>query len=134
MSKLESVLLFLFLDFWNLDQILNILKKKMILMVDVFPKLRTEKDLVKQMSKNSLFRRNFDKQHGKRSQTLLKSARKHLYHIYWSLCRTFSFKKSLLRICKILGVFANTLTVNDKYSFLNKYKLTQSIQMHLSNK
>ena len=51
-------------------------------MVDVFPKLRTEKDLVKQMSKNSLFRRNFDKQHGKRSQTLLKSARKHLYHIY----------------------------------------------------
>ena len=31
---------------WNLHQILNILKKKMNLISDVFPKLETSKDVV----------------------------------------------------------------------------------------
>ena len=37
----------------------------MTLIGDVFPKLRTLKYVVKQMSQNSSFRASFDKQHGK---------------------------------------------------------------------
>ena len=46
----------------------------------VFPKLQTAKDVVREMSKKSCFRRPSDKQHCKRSQTLLKSLRQQLYH------------------------------------------------------
>ena len=35
---------------------------------------------------------------------------------------------------EILRLFVNTLTANDKYSFLNRGNLTQPIQMHLSQK
>ena len=37
-------------------------------------------------------------------------------------------------ICKILGLFVDTLTTDDKYSFLNRDNLIQSIQMKLSKK
>ena len=46
----------------------------------------------------------------------------------------FSVEKFLLVICKILGLFVNTLTVDDKYSLLKKDNLTQTIQMELSKK
>ena len=42
-----------------------------------------------------------------------------------------SWIRSLLVTCKILG---NTLTVDEKYSFLNKDNLMQPIQMKLSKK
>ena len=45
----------------------------MNLIAYVLTKLRTPKDLVRQMSRKSRFRRAYDKQHGKRSKTLLKS-------------------------------------------------------------
>ena len=54
----------------------------MTLIAYVFPKLQTAKDVVREVSKKSCFRRPFNKLHGKRSQTLLKSARQHLDHIY----------------------------------------------------
>ena len=69
------------LHFWNVDQILNIFKKKMTLIADLFPILRTLKNVVKQISKSSGFRGPFDKQHGKPDQTLLKSEQHHLYYI-----------------------------------------------------
>ena len=37
-------------------------------------------------------------------------------------------------IFKILGLFVNTLTADDKYSLLNRENLTQSIQTLLSQK
>ena len=40
----------------------------------VLTKIRTLKDVVRPMSKKFRFRRSFNKQHGKRSQTLLKYA------------------------------------------------------------
>ena len=43
-------------------------------------------------------------------------------------------KKSLLVICKILGLFLNTLAAYDKYSLLNRNNFTQSIEMKLSKK
>ena len=86
------------------------------------------------MSKKFCFRRPCDKQYGKRFQTLLKSARQHFYHTYWSISKKVSWKKSLLVICKILWLFLNTLTVNGMYSLLDCDKLTQSIQMPLYEK
>ena len=58
------------------------LKKNMNIIADVLTIIRTLKDVVTQISKKSSFRRPFDKQPGKPSQTLLKSARQHLYDIY----------------------------------------------------
>ena len=54
----------------------------MILIADVFEILRTAKDVVRQISKESLFIQPFNKQHDERSKTLLKSARQQLNHIY----------------------------------------------------
>ena len=45
-----------------------------------------------------------------------------------------SWEKSVLVICKILGLFVNTLTTDDKYSLLNRVNLTHPMQMELSKK
>ena len=86
------------------------------------------------MSKKSRFRRPYNKPHDKRSQTLFKSARQRLDHIYWSMGRQLRWKNFLLVICKILGLVFNTLRADDKYSHLNCNKLMKSIQMQLSKK
>ena len=70
-----------FLHFQNLHEILNIFKKKMTFIADLFPKLRTPKDVVRYLSKKSRFKGLFDRQHGKRVQTLLRSEPQHRYHI-----------------------------------------------------
>ena len=106
----------------------------MTLIPDVFPKLRTQKNLVRSISKKSRFKWSFGKEHGKRAQTLLKFESKHLYHIYWSLWRQLTCEKTLLVICKVSRLFPNTLSPNGKYSLLNRDNLTQAIQMQLSQK
>ena len=93
-----------------------------------------KKDVKRHMSKKSCFRSPFNRQHGKWSQDPLKSARQHLYHIYWSLWWKLSWRKSLLVICKILGLFLNTLTAVDEYSLLYSNNLTKPIQMELFKK
>ena len=113
---------------------MNILKKKMALIAEVFPKLRTPKSKVRSMSIKSRFKGSFKKQHGKRAQTLLKFAWQNLYHIYWSLWRQLTFKKFLLVICKISRLFPNTLSADSKYSLLNRDNLMQPIQMQVSQK
>ena len=86
------------------------------------------------MSKKSRFKGPFNKQHGKRAQTLFKSEREHLYDIYWSLQKQLSWEQSLLVIFKILGLFVNILTAEDEYSLLNRDNLTEPIRMQLSQK
>ena len=86
------------------------------------------------MSKKSRFRGTFDKWHGKRAEKLLKFERQHLYQIYCSLWRQLGLKKSLWLICKVLGLFVNPLTVDDKYSLLNRRNLLQHFQMQISQK
>ena len=113
---------------------MNILKKKMTLIAEVFPKLRTPKNKVGSMSIKSHYKGSFKKQHGKCAQTLLKFAWQNLYHIYWSLWRQLTFKKFLLVICKISRLFPNTLSADGKYSLLNRDNLTQPIQMQVSQK
>ena len=86
------------------------------------------------MSRKSRFRGCLDKQYGKRSQILLKSASQHLYSIHWSLAGKFCSRKSLLLICQILGLLVNTLAADENYPVHNREYLTLPIQMQLSQK
>ena len=106
----------------------------MTLITDVIPKLWTPNDVVRSMSKKWHLRGPFQKQHGKRVQTLLKSERQHLSQNYWSLSGELSCRKSLYVIWKILSLLVNTVTADDKYSVLYRDNSTQPIQMHLCQK
>ena len=106
----------------------------MTLTAEVFPKLRTPRNMVTSISKKSNFKRCFRKHHGKRAKTLLKFASQHFYHIYWSLWRQLTCKKSLLVTWKISRLFPKTLSADGKYSLLNRDILSQPIQMQLSRK
>ena len=53
----------------------------MTLVAYLFPKLRTPKKVVRYMSKKSRFKVLFDRQDGKRVQTLFPSEPQHRYHI-----------------------------------------------------
>ena len=48
---------------------------------DLLSKLRTPKNVVRYMSKESRFKGPFDRQHGKRIQTLLRSESQDRYHL-----------------------------------------------------
>ena len=71
---------FLF-HFWIIHKISNILKKKMMVIANVFPKLQTVKILVRPLSKKRRFRKRFDRQHVKVSQILAKAPLQHIYHV-----------------------------------------------------
>ena len=86
------------------------------------------------MSKRSRFRGPFDKQHGRPSQALLKSASQHFYLIHWALRIQLSWKNSLLLTWKILRLVVNTLAADEKYLVLTRENLTIPIQMQLSEK
>ena len=86
------------------------------------------------MSEKSCFRGPFHNQHGKGAQILLQCGRRHFYHIYWSLWKQFSWKESILVLCKILRLFVNKLTPDDKYCLLRRDKVKQPIQILLSEK
>ena len=79
--KNKKLFLNFYLRFRNLQEILNICKKKMSFIADLFVKLRTPKNVVRYMSKKSRSKGPFDRQHGKRVQTLLRSEPQHRYHI-----------------------------------------------------
>ena len=49
-------------------------------MTNLFPKLKPAEDVVRAASKKPIFRRPFDRQYVKVSQTLVKSAWQHFYH------------------------------------------------------
>ena len=106
--KNENFSKFLF-HFSNFHQILNILKKKMIVITNVFPKLKTVKDVLRQISEKHCFRTPFDSQHVKGSQRLMKSAWEHFYHIFsllWHFERNW-FGKLFLVLCSIFEYKSN---------------------------
>ena len=65
--------LFFFCYFSNLHQILNLLKKKIIVIATFLRNVQALKDLVRPHSKKPYFRTPFDSQHVKVSHTLVKS-------------------------------------------------------------
>ena len=113
---------------WNLKHF----RKKMIVIANVFPKLQTVKDLVKQLSRKHSFRTSFKNQRVNGCQTLVKSALEHFYHIFWSLWGEMIPKIFPLFKFEILGGFVNTLTADDKYPVRDCENLQFPIQMQLS--
>ena len=103
----------------------------MTLIADVFPKSRTPKNMVRSMPKKSRFRASVEKQRDKRAQTLFKFEVQLLYHIFQSLKRQLSYKKSLLQKCKITKLFPNTMSADGKCSLLDRDNLMQRSQMLL---
>ena len=79
-QKLKLVLDF-FLAFSKCTLNFEHFQKNMTLVAYLFPKLRTPKNVVRYMSKKSRFKVPFDRQHGKRVQTLFPSEPQHRYHI-----------------------------------------------------
>ena len=53
----------------------------MSLIANIFPKLQTLQNVVRYMSKKSRFKGNFDRQHGKRTKTQLRSEGQYRYPI-----------------------------------------------------
>ena len=100
----------------------------------LFLRLRPPENVVRSMCKKFRFTLPFRKEHGKQVSTLLKSERQHLYHIYWSMGKQLSCKKSLLVRWESLRLFFNTMSAVDKCSLRNRDNLMQPIHMQLSQK
>ena len=132
--KSEKLCLDFLFHLWNLHQILNILKKKMLVIANVFPKLQTVKDLVRPLSKKRCSRTRFDSQHVKVSQLLVKSPWERFYHVFSSFSGELIWKMAPLVLGEILGVFLNTLTADGKYPIPDCENLQLAIQMQLSEK
>ena len=110
---------------------MNLSKKKLALIANVFPELRTRKEAVSKVFKKWRFIVPIEKQHGKGAQTHFKPSRGHLYHTYWSPIRKLSLKKLPSVICKMLRLFVNTFTADGKDCLQNRDNFTQPIQIQL---
>ena len=113
--KSERLFLNVLFHFWNFHQIFNILKRKILIITNIFLNLKTAKDVVRQMSKKDRFGTLFDSQDGKGSEKLLKSAWEQFYHIFSSLWMKLIWNISPLVRYEILGAFVKTLTAETKY-------------------
>ena len=106
----------------------------MSLLVSVFPKVLTPKEVVTWTSKAPCFRTPFGNQRVQEFQTLSKSARHHYYRIVPWIWEKLSWKKCRLVRFEILELFVNTLTTDDKSSSRNIQNLTQQLQTTMSQK
>ena len=120
-----------FFHWWNLNQILNSLKKKKIVIAYVFPKLQNVKDLVRPLSKKQCLRTSLESQHVKASETIVKSAWEHFYQTFSSLPGEMILKMFRWAKFEILGLFLNTLTADDKYLVWHYERLQFPIQMQV---
>ena len=124
---------FLF-HFWILHQILNILKEKMIVIANVFPKLQTLKIFVRKLSQEHRFRTGFGSQHVKASQLLPKSPRERFYHVILSFAMKLIWNMSPLLLGEMLRMFVNTLAIDLMYPVQGCENLQLPIQMQLCEK
>ena len=108
--------------------------KNVSLIVSVFPKLLTPKEVVTWTSKTPCFRTPFGNQRVHEFQTLSKSARHHYYPIVPWIWDKLSWKKCRLVRFEILELFVNTLTTDDNYSSRNIQNSTQQLQTTMSEK
>ena len=124
---------FLF-HFWNLHQISNILKKKIMVIANVFLKLQTVKNFVRPLCKKRRFGTRFDTQHDKVSQILAEFPCEHFYHVFFSFWEKLVWNISPVLLGEILGMFLNTLSADGKYPIRDWENLPLAMQMQLSEK
>ena len=112
---------------------MNIFRKMVTFIADIFPKLQTPKNVVKIISKKSPFRGSFHKQHSKTTKHCwtLNGA---TFTIYIDHCENNWVGKYLIVISKFLRLFLNTLTADGRYSLLNRDNLRKPIKLPLSQK
>ena len=132
--KNNKLFLNLLFHFLNLHQILNISKKNMIVIANVFPKLQSVKILDRPLSKKCCFRTRFDSQHVKTSQMLARSSWERFHHVFSSFSGNLIWKMCPLVSGEMLGLFLNTLTSDGKYPLQGCENLQLLIQMKLSEK
>ena len=101
----------------------------MIVIPNVFPKLKTIKDFVRTPSYKRRFSAFFDSQHVNASQTLVKSSWENFYQIPSALWWELIWKIFPLLTSEILGVFIKTLTADDNYPLQDCENLPLLIQM-----
>ena len=116
----------------NLHQILNIFKKKKIVIANVFPKLATVQGLDTALTIQRRLKTFFNSQHPKRFTTLVKSSWEHFYHISSSLWGEMTWKISPWLKFEIIGLFVNTWTADYKYPVPDCENLPFPIQIQLS--
>ena len=133
-SDLRSKKIFLgfLFHWWNLHQILNISKKKKIVIANVFQKLVTVQSLVTPLTIQQHLKRSFDFQHVKQEQTLAESSWEHFYHIFSSLWGHIIWKISPWLKFEIIGLFVNTWNADYKYPVMDFKNLPFPIQILLS--
>ena len=117
---------------WILHKILNIFKKKKIVIAHAFPKLATVKGLVTPLTIQRRLKTFFDSQHVKRFQTLVKSSGEYFYYISSSLWGEIIWKTSPWLIFRIIGLFVNTWTADYDYPIPDSANLPFPIQIQLS--
>ena len=131
--KIKKNLYFLF-HFWNLHQILNILKKSVIAIANVFLKSQTLKNVVRPLSKKRSFRTCLDSQHEKVSQILAKSQWERFCHVFSSFKGKLIWKIAPLLLGEILEVFVNTLIADNEYPVHDCENLPLPMQMQWCEK
>ena len=128
----------LFLDtllpFLNVHEISNILKKRMSVLAWLFPKLLFPKEVATETSRRSCFRTPFGSQRLNGFQTPLKVGRHHYYPLFRWISGKLNRKKTALLISKILRLFANPLTADDKNPCRDMQNFLQQLQTLWSQK
>ena len=109
-------------------------KKRMSVLASLFPKLLFRKEIPTETSRRSRFKTPFGKQRVNGFQTPLKVSRHHYYPFFAWISGELSWKKTALLWSKILRLFPNTLTADDKYSCRNMQYFLQQLQTPLSQK
>ena len=110
------------------------MKKRVIVIANVFPKLGTVKLWLRPLSKKRIFRTRFDRQHVKTSQILAKSPWEHFSHVFPSFSRKLIWKMCPLVLGEVLVLFVNRLTAGGKYPVHDCENLQLPIQMQLARK
>ena len=132
--KSEKIFLAFLYNFLNLHQILNIWKKNIMVIANVFSKLQTVKNIVTPLFKKRCFGTRLDSRHVKVFRILEKSVWKCFYHVFSSIWRNLISNISPLVLGEIWVVFVNTLTADCKYPVQYCKNLQLPIQMQLSEK
>ena len=92
------------------------------------------KEVATETSRRSCFKTRFGNQRVNGFQTPLKVARHHYYPFFPWISGKLSWKKTALLWSKILRLFANTLTADDKNPCRNMKNFLQQLQTLLSEK
>ena len=128
----------IFLDFlfhlWNLHQILNIFKKKMIVIANVFPKLKTVETWLDHSLKSAVSQHPLAINMLNGRKPLWNLHQSTFFRIFWSLILKMTWKISPFLNFEMLGVFVNTLTDDENYPFRDYWDLQFRIQMGWSSK